>query len=306
MKRLWLISAGLFGAGLYARAHGGASLAAAAAHMGVPAIVMALAAALLRRPAAERAEEAEARRVSARTGHVDDGVRVIARPRRPTVLRQWWRLVVLLSALVCYNWILWSDWLVKSRGGAFASNPQLQVVWQLVWLLLAVSAVVLNAALDFVHCVLASALLYASFLTASAVELRALWAQPSCAPGARGRPEGVCVAATHELAKGALCGLCGIALFLVGAHRINRFERHSFVQQYLLWGKVRAAQETPNPGRRCAHARHRTVAALVRPVPCAHRPRLCPPPPPPPSVPPPPPHPLRVPNDAQRLRRTRR
>lgn len=281
-------------------------------HMGVPALILAAASAMLRKPAAERAEEAEARRVSASTGQVDDGVRVIARARRPTIFRQWWRLIVLCVALLCYNWILWSDWLfIKSRrGGAFDRNPALGVVWQLVWLLLAVTAVVLNAALDFVHCALVSALLYASFVAACAVELCALWARsrearhggvplgpslddlhghggmlgaladaqaPATTLGAHAPPaasepsplgwEGV----SHEFAKAALSGLLGILLILVGAHRINRFERHSFVQQYLLWGKVRATERAALGSSGSAPSRRRALRCRgVFLPPCQH------------------------------------
>lgn len=187
-------------------------------------------------------------------------------PASPCV--QWWRLIVLLSALCAYNTILWSDWAFKRRTGAWGARPALQVVWQLVWLLLAVSATVLNAALDFVLCVLVSVALYLCFAAACAVELAdaagVLALPPPLRPAdggggaagggsAGGGGGGGAADVTEECVKALLSGACGVLLFLIGAHRINRFERHSFVQQYLLWGKA-CAGGSASRVRTCACA----------------------------------------------------
>jgi len=238
-KRLWLTSVCLAATGVYVATQADISWGWAVLRMGVPSFFLFVASMLLRKPKADRLEDAEAKRVAKCTGIMDEGERVIARARKPTVFRQWWRLVVIITALLCYNWILWTDWLNKSRSGSYSHDPALEVVWQLVWLLLAVAAVVLNLALDFSHCALSSTLLFLSFAAACAVELHALWHWPSFRKKELIWKERM----THEIVKALLAAVGGVGLCLVGAHRVNRFERHSFVQQYLLWGKAEENEE---------------------------------------------------------------
>lgn len=162
--------------------------------------------------------------------------------QRQSLPRQWWRLVVLIASVVCYNMILWSDFFRQRSAGSYQHHPALELAWQLVWLLLAASATVFNAALDFAHCVLASILLYLSFAGACAAEMADLGRitdhlhHPDDVAMYRKRVLG-------EIIKALLSGAVGLFLFIMGAHRINRFERHSFVQQYLLWGKVGENEE---------------------------------------------------------------
>ena len=184
--------------------------------------------------------------------------------------RPWWRAIIIAAAVATYNCVVWADAAVAVDAWSPASKDT-NTMWQLIWLLLHMQCVTLFA-LDLVPVALTIFALWASYVIASltlyarwwsATQPRWTWEVQSnqdieavnatafCAAWDAGVADGHIVRAAagaggdgdglaHSpiLLQCVLLSVAWLLVVLLAVRRLNRFERQSFVNSYVLMSKV--------------------------------------------------------------------
>lgn len=182
-----------------------------------------------------------------------------------------WRLLVCLTCILVYNAILWPDALTNR---AYWSGPRqdYSTMLQCLWLLIAAQFTALAFSLDFVH-VLVTVLIQWVCFVLGIVNQWKQWRSDHlalCVAFARGELD---VQAEQSAAEGlfwcnvtgarhsrstegvsvfeaSLVALLGVLILLASVNRSNRFERQSFVNQYVLLHKTVSEERKKRGGER--------------------------------------------------------
>lgn len=182
-----------------------------------------------------------------------------------------WRLLVCLTCILAYNAILWPDALTNR---AYWSGPRqdYSTMLQCLWLLIAAQFTALAFSLDFVH-VLVTVLIQWVCFVLGIVNQWKLWRSDHlalCVAFARGEfdvqdeqsaAEGLfwcnVTGARHSRStegvsvfEASLVALLGVLILLASVNRSNRFERQSFVNQYVLLHKTVSEEKKKRGGER--------------------------------------------------------
>jgi len=168
--------------------------------------------------------------------------------------RTYWRWHVVGSGVLAYTSVLWSDALVDVSKWSI-SRQEYSVMLHVVWLLIAAQFFSLGFSLDFVYVCAVAIGQWLSFLSGVLyLHFRWLGLYESSNAELRNMTR-ACVEAFNTtitddydlgsgrwkywaLLEGILVGTGAVALLLIACQRLNRFERQSFVNSYVLLNKT--------------------------------------------------------------------
>lgn len=187
--------------------------------------------------------------------------------------KPWWRLIVMELAKACYVLVLCAE-LLEDVAAWNEADFVYSAMWQLLWLILAMHASGLALSLDFVYVAQVLCVQWGAYVIgAPLLHLRWSKLRPEVGSGeAAGSPAR---SATRVLAECLATATCVLLLLLLSIRRINRFERQTFVNSYVLLNKVGTQVKTKT---RCLHLQPRlsntntsNSAMLILPTRPPHR-----------------------------------
>ena len=197
--------------------------------------------------------------------------------------RPYWRVYVVATALGAYNSVLWGAILTTDMRGMTSHEQEYDACMQLVWLLIAMQLSSLGFALDFVHNLAVLVGQWSTFTIAMVwrwrrwraegqMELDGMPLHDVLQPGANLDALTFTFTPTHNLTSAqlqelrrqtgawtlllcALISALATLLLLTAVHRLNRVERQSFVNTFVLLNKTVVEHKR-------AHGQERALLAL--------------------------------------------
>ena len=172
--------------------------------------------------------------------------------------RRWWRQVVMSTAVLTYNSILWADALDDLEAWS-TCHKDYNTIWQIVWLLFVFNATALFFGLDMIQVAIVLLSVWVSYVCGT-ITIYAMWYEArvkkewtwsaywSDDVGAAGGGDGDDNATggddeadegrSHILTECLVLSCFGLFIMLVAVRRLNRFERQSFVNSFVLTNRV--------------------------------------------------------------------
>ena len=172
--------------------------------------------------------------------------------------RRWWRQVVMSTAVLTYNSILWADALDDLETWS-ACHKDYNTIWQIVWLLFVFNATALFFGLDMIQVAIVLLSVWVSYVCGT-IAIYAMWYEArvkkewtwsaywsddvgvaggdDAADNASGSDDEADEGRSHILTECLVLSCFGLFIMLVAVRRLNRFERQSFVNSFVLTNRV--------------------------------------------------------------------